>query len=256
VTPAARKILVRRYTSSSRRGSSCSQKSMGALRPLFAKSGPLGRSSEGGRVLDPRCHVKASGIRRGTKRRRPVVHRLGTTCGEYSPNPGFEAGNTALERGAHRRKAPRVQPIADLFAEDRGKRPFRRRRSRKRASGAEQRRASGVAGGLVTGVQKHVCTRRRRPLQPMSSRARDKRCSSGSGRGEASAASNRDRGRRESESSSGPWPLKPRLDWLRKGRVHPGSASGDGGPGVGSGTVSAGLGSCPVYRRSMSSHER
>jgi hypothetical protein len=79
--------------------------------------------------------------------------------------PRIEAGQTALEWGAHRRKAPRVQPIADLFAEDRGQRPFRQRRSRKRASRAEQRRASGVCRWARNGCSK-ACVHPTAPASP------------------------------------------------------------------------------------------
>jgi hypothetical protein len=83
--------------------------------------------SRGNRVRAPHCLVNGGGITRGTQRRRqPIVHRLGTICGEL-PNPGSSSGESPLSNGeAHRWKAPRVQQNASLFAERRGKRPWRR----------------------------------------------------------------------------------------------------------------------------------
>jgi len=134
-----------------------------------------------------------------------IFHRLGTTCGQL-PNPGSRAGESLFSNGAaHRWKAPRVQQNASLFAERRGKRPWRRwrprkrspsqagsrarqgnwwelrelssgpaGRSRNRASGGSRLRAcaqAGLPGGLVMGTRQHVCARRCRPLQPASRRA-------------------------------------------------------------------------------------
>jgi hypothetical protein len=160
--------------------------------------------SRGNRVRAPHCLVNGGGITRGTQRRRqPIVHRLGTICGEL-PNPGSSSGESPLSNGeAHRWKAPRVQQNASLFAERRGKRPWRRWQVAKAASFSgglasssgipdkprellsgpvgrlpigpvfrlESERLVGLAqagppGGLVMGTRKHVCTQRGRPLQP------------------------------------------------------------------------------------------
>lgn len=198
---------------------------MGALRsallvfrvPAFG-SGP----ATGSRVLAPRRSVKSSGIPRRMQRRRPVLHRLGTTCG-VRPDPGSRrVERPVFEWGAQRWKAPRVRRIAIFFAEDRGRRPLDRWSScrlRKRVSmlviggwpaqaghSASQAQA-GSSGGFVmdTRASLRMCLRRRL-LRPASRRARDTRCSSGSGRGEASVASNRGGGRRAGESPLVPGP--------------------------------------------------
>jgi hypothetical protein len=101
---------------------------MGALRSaLLLRTGLRARPAEVDRVLAPHCLVKGGGTTRGTqRRRRPILHSLGTTCGKL-PNSGSRRGESLVSNGeAHRWKAPRVRQNASLFAERRGKRPWRR----------------------------------------------------------------------------------------------------------------------------------
>jgi hypothetical protein len=170
----------------------------------------------------------------GTQRRRqPIFHRLGTTCGEL-PNPGSRVGESPLSNGAaHRWKAPRVQQNASLFAERRGKRPWRRWGSRKRSpSQAGSRARRGSQRRVVISLDRRDAREIGRLAQPrasrparwarqgstrervapggvgLSSRHRgelyDSRCPSRSGRGEASVARNRDGRRREERKPPGP----------------------------------------------------
>jgi hypothetical protein len=178
---------------------------MGALRSaLLLRTGLRARPAEADRVLAPHCLVNGGGITRGTqRRRRPILHSLGTTCGK-PPNSGSRQGESLVPNGeAHRWKAPRVRQNASLFAERRGKRPWRRWQVAKAASFSGGLASSsgipdkprellsgpvgrsligpvrwfnngclvglaqaGPPGGLVMGTRKHVCTLRGRPLQP------------------------------------------------------------------------------------------
>jgi len=109
---------------------------MGALRSaLLLRTGLRARPAEVDRVLAPHCLVKGGGTTRGTqRRRRPILHSLGTTCGKL-PNSGSRQGESLVSNGeAHRWKAPRVRQNASLFAERRGKRPWRRWQVAKAAS--------------------------------------------------------------------------------------------------------------------------
>jgi len=109
---------------------------MGALRSaLLLRTGLRARPAEVDRVLAPHCLVKGGGTTRGTqRRRRPILHSLGTTCGKL-PNSGSRRGESLVSNGeAHRWKAPRVRQNASLFAERRGKRPWRRWQVAKAAS--------------------------------------------------------------------------------------------------------------------------
>jgi len=109
---------------------------MGALRSaLLLRTGLRARPAEAGRVRAPHCLVNGGGITRGTQRRRqPILHSLGTSCGKL-PNSGSGQGESFVSNGeAHRWKAPRVQQNASLFAERRGKRPWRRWQVAKAAS--------------------------------------------------------------------------------------------------------------------------
>jgi len=109
---------------------------MGALRSaLLLRIGLRARPAEVDRVLAPHRLVNGGGITRGTqRRRRPILHSLGTTCGKL-PNSGSRRGESLVSNGgAHRWKAPRVRQNASLFAERRGKRPWRRWQVAKAAS--------------------------------------------------------------------------------------------------------------------------
>jgi hypothetical protein len=215
---------------------------MGALRPApLLRTGLRARPAEADRVLAPHRLVNGGGITRGTqRRRRPILHSLGTTCGK-PPNSGSRQGESLVPNGeAHRWKAPRVQQNASLFAERRGKRPWRRWWSRKRPpSQAGSRARQGDQTGLVSSVwtggtlalwatkeqvfggprasrsarwARHGHTQAR--VYPAGSASpagirgelHDGRCPSRSGRGEASVASNRDGRRREGESRPAPDP--------------------------------------------------
>lgn len=128
---------------------------MGALRPApLLRTGLRARPAEADRVLASHRLVNGGGITRGTqRRRRPILHSLGTTCGK-PPNSGSRQGESLVPNGeAHRWKAPRVQQNASLFAERRGKRPWRRWWSRKRPpSQAGSRARQGDQTSLVSSV--------------------------------------------------------------------------------------------------------
>jgi len=217
---------------------------MGALRSaLLLRTGLRARPAEVDRVLAPHRLVKGGGTTRGTqRRRRPILHSLGTTCGKL-PNSGSRRGESLVSNGeAHRWKAPRVRQNASLFAERRGKRPWRRwqvakaasfsgglasssgrpdeprellsgpvgrspvgpvRRFMKRASGGP--RASRSARWARHGhTQARVYPAGSASPAGVRGELHDSRCPSRSGRGEASVASNRDGRCREERKPPGP----------------------------------------------------
>jgi len=155
---------------------------MGALRSaLLLRTGLRARPAEVDRVLAPHCLVKGGGTTRGTqRRRRPILHSLGTTCGKL-PNSGSRRGESLVSNGeAHRWKAPRVRQNASLFAERRGKRPWRRWQVAKAASFSDglasssgipdkpRELLSGPAGRLLSGVWGRLRPQTQRRLGPLA----------------------------------------------------------------------------------------
>jgi hypothetical protein len=210
---------------------------MGALRSALGcvlAFGPVQQTAD--RVRAPHCLVNGGGITRGTQRRRqPIVHRLGTICGELPKprlergrEPALEWGSTSMEgtsgaaervslRGAAREAAlapvvvAKAASFPDGLASSSG-RPVEHRELQ-----------TGPAGRPLTAGVWWASRKQVRPVGSswahastcvpggvgLSSRHRDElhdgRCPSRSGRGEASVASNRDGRRREGRKPA--WPL-------------------------------------------------